>query len=151
MSEIPAPVEIRRAGPGEREAIRSLLRAAGLPVGGLRETRLVVAGRPPSGVAGLEIHGTDGLLRSVAVHPDARGTGLGAHLVRHVLADARHAGLGRIYLLTTTAAGYFPRFGFRLTSREAVTGAVRESAEFTALCPASAAVLVLDLAATPEG
>ena len=45
------------------------------------------------GVAGLELHGEDGLLRSVAVDPDYRGQGLAAALVEAVLQRAARVGL----------------------------------------------------------
>jgi N-acetylglutamate synthase-like GNAT family acetyltransferase len=43
-----------------------------------------------------------------------------------------------VYLLTTTTAGYFPRFGFARIARAEVPSSVQESVEFTAACPASA-------------
>ena len=61
-------------------------------------------------------------------------------------ATARDAGARDVYLLTTTAEDYFPRFGFARTTREAVPPALKSSAEFTSACPESAAVMLLSLA-----
>ena len=56
------------------------------------------------GLAGVEIHGRHGLLRSVAVAPVLRGAGLGAELVDDRIRWARQQGIESIYLLTTMAA-----------------------------------------------
>jgi amino-acid N-acetyltransferase len=64
------------------------------------------------GVAGLEVHGEDGLLRSVAVDAEYRGQGLAGGLVEAVLERARRLELRALYLLTTTARDYFAERGF---------------------------------------
>lgn len=97
------------------------------------------------GVAGLEVHGSDGVLRSVAVAPALRGQGLGARLTDRVLEVARSEGLNRVYLLTTTAEEYFPRHGFRRIQRSDASAAVQRSVEFREACPASAVAMVLEL------
>ncbi|HEY8310016.1 MAG TPA: hypothetical protein VIG47_05635, partial [Gemmatimonadaceae bacterium] len=51
-----------------------------------------------------------------------------------------------LYLLTTTAEGYFPRFGFTRISRETASDGVRNSVEFRDACPASATVMVRPMA-----
>jgi hypothetical protein len=55
-----------------------------------------------------------------------------------------------VYLLTKTASGFFPRFGFHPTHRAAVDSAVQQSVEFTSACPDSAHVLVATLAEAAE-
>lgn len=97
------------------------------------------------GVAGLEIHGRDGVLRSVAVDPVVRGAGLGGRLTAAVLEAAQKAALRRVYLLTTTAEDYFPRHGFRRIARQDASPEMQESVEFREACPASAVAMVLDL------
>ena len=90
------------------------------------------------GVAGLELHGEDGLLRSVAVDEDYRGQGLAAALVEAVVDRARRVGLRSVYLLTTSARAYFERHGFSDCPREAAPSLIRDSWEFKSGCPASA-------------
>lgn len=90
------------------------------------------------GVAGLELHGEDGLLRSVAVDDDYRGQGLAAALVEAVLERASRVGLRSVYLLTTTARDYFARRGFADCPREAAPPLIRDSWEFKNGCPSSA-------------
>jgi amino-acid N-acetyltransferase len=50
-----------------------------------------------------------------------------------------------LYLLTETAAGFWPRFGFERIGRDAAPAAVRGSAEWHGGCPASAVAMALDL------
>ena len=90
------------------------------------------------GVAGLEVHGADGLLRSVAVDPDYRGQALAARLVAAAMERAGLLGLRSVYLLTTTAQGYFERHGFAECPREAAPEAIAASWEFRSGCPATA-------------
>jgi amino-acid N-acetyltransferase len=106
------------------------------------------------GVAGLELHGEDGLLRSVAVDPDYRGQGLAASLLEAVIQRAERVGLRSIYLLTTSAHDYFARHGFSDCAREAAPPAIRDSWEFKSGCPSSAALMrraVARAAQAPRG
>ena len=93
------------------------------------------------GVAGLEVHGEDGLLRSVAVDADYRGQGLATSLVDAALERAKILNLRAVYLLTTTARDYFARREFVDCARETAPAAVRESWEFRAGCPSTAAFM----------
>ncbi len=142
---------LRDAQLNDWAAVELLLMESGLPVEGAREhlERFVVAvdAGLVVGVAGLEIHGTAGLLRSVAVHPRYRGQRLAERLVAQVLGSARGARLRSVFLLTTTAGDYFPRFGFRQVPRLGAPAELQASEEFKGACPASAALLALDLAA----
>ena len=93
------------------------------------------------GVAGLELHGDFGLLRSVAVDEDYRGQGLAAALVEAVLQRSQRVGLRAVYLLTTTAHDYFARRGFKDVARDEAPSAIRESWEFKNGCPSTAAFM----------
>lgn len=143
-------IQIERAAPSDLPAVLALLTASGLPHDGLAEhfgAALVARdGDRVVGSAALELYGESALLRSVAVAEGQRGQGLGRALTEAALALARARGVRRVYLLTTTAAGYFPALGFAPVPRAEVDPAVQTSAEFTGACPASAAVLALSLA-----
>jgi N-acetylglutamate synthase-like GNAT family acetyltransferase len=93
------------------------------------------------GVAGLEIHGDDGLLRSIAVDDDYRRQNLGASLVEAAFDRAAKLGLDTVYLLTTDARDYFARLGFADCPREEAPRAIAESWEFTTGCPTTAAFM----------
>jgi amino-acid N-acetyltransferase len=93
------------------------------------------------GLAGLEIYGSDALLRSVAVDHEVRGEGVGAQLVAAAEDLARRLDLGMIYLLTTTARAFFSRLGYQDCARDAAPESVRESWEYRAGCPDSAVLM----------
>jgi amino-acid N-acetyltransferase len=97
------------------------------------------------GCAAVELYGADGLLRSVAVDERRQGTGLGRRLTEAALALAARRGVRRLYLLTETAARFFPRFGFRPIDRAVVASDVRQSVEFTSACPDTALAMVKEL------
>ena len=143
---------LRTATRSDLPAIERLLVASGLPTAGVADALggFVVAESEPDkrivGVVGLE-HCCDeyALLRSTAVEPTWRGTGLGRRLVTHAIAEAESRGIKALYLLTTTAERYFPSFGFVKTPRDAVPDEVKQSVEFREACPASATVMALEL------
>jgi arsenate reductase len=139
------------ASPGDLEAVTALVAAAGLPTAGLADGfpagyAVVRAGPEIVAVAGLEIHGDVGLLRSVAVAPSQRGAGLGRLLVEDRLRAAGEHKLRAVYLLTTTAADYFRRLGFVDVRRADAPAGLQGSSEFATVCPASAVSLVKPLA-----
>ncbi|MDQ2644565.1 MAG: arsenic resistance N-acetyltransferase ArsN2 [Myxococcota bacterium] len=126
----------------------SLLLEAGLPTQGVEDQfpaqyKVATVEGSVVGVAGLELHGRAGLLRSLAVRSAFRGTGVGTALVRERTEEcARGLGLSQVFLLTTTAPGYFEKHGFLRTARGAVPGEVAQSKEFACVCPTSAICLV---------
>jgi len=93
------------AQPHDLSGVLELLRRADLPVEGVAEhfRNFLVVRDDASvvGVAGLEPCAEDGLLRSVAVEPAYRGSGVGRALVDGVLELARRLELRSLYLLTT--------------------------------------------------
>jgi len=93
------------------------------------------------GVAGLEVHDEDGLLRSVAVDTDYRGQGLAAALVEAAMERAQRIRLRAVYLLTTTARDYFACHGFADCARQDAPPGIRGSWEYRSGCPSSAAFM----------
>ena len=138
-------VRIENATAADRDAVLALLAAEGLPAAGLQEhfAEAIVARRGGTvvGSAALEIYQGGALLRSVAVTAPVRGTGLGARLTQAAIERARARRLPAVYLLTTTADAYFPRFGFVPITRAEVPASVQASVEFRSACPASAIVM----------
>lgn len=136
------PVRLRPAEPGDFPAVVRLLEGAGLPLGGLAPSLadfiVAVGGAGVVGAVGLEIYGSLALLRSAVVAEGARDSGVGAALVGQLLGHARSRGVEQVYLLTTTAEDWFPRFGFVRVARDTVPLALHASAEFQGACPDSA-------------
>ena len=139
-------VVLRPMRPEDLGPALALLREAKLPLQGVEAQpdayTVAESAGEIVGLAGLERYGRDGLLRSLAVAPGWRGRGLGGALTGEILARADREGLDAVYLLTETAADFFPRYGFRRIERSGVAGGVRASAEFAELCPASSLVMV---------
>jgi len=136
------PMNLRNERPHERDAVRSLLIGAALPVADLDDTRVqfIVAtdNDEPVGAIGLESFGDAGLLRSLVVRPALRGTGIGGRLVDALESLARESGCRQLILLTQTAAPFFASRGYRVIERDAAPVNVRSAEEFRSLCPASA-------------
>jgi amino-acid N-acetyltransferase len=138
-------MRIREATSRDLDAVESLLSANDLPLDGVKEnfSSFVVADNNGeiAGAIGLEKFGPVALLRSAVVSPEHRGSGIGRQLVEQVLNRASDEGIEQLFLLTTTAEKYFPRFGFSSTTRSAVPAAVKASAEFQGACPDTAVVM----------
>jgi protein-tyrosine-phosphatase/N-acetylglutamate synthase-like GNAT family acetyltransferase len=136
------------AGP-DLEAVRTLLTRMRLPTEDVGQPNQVFvtawSGGALVGCVGLERHGTDALLRSLAVVPRMQGSGLGKRLHQAAVAEARRGAARALYLLTTTAAGFFARTGFESIDRGLAPPAVAASREFKALCPVSALCMRLRL------
>ena len=138
-------VELRTASTSELETVVDLLNRSGLPTAGVADnfSEFLVAQADGKlvGVVGLELYGQSALLRSVAVEESWRGSGVGRVLVERALDLARERGIDDVYLLTTTADNYFPKFGFVCVGRDEVAQGVRTSVEFQSACPESATVM----------
>jgi len=128
-----------------RDSIIALLAAEKLPVTDLPATldNFVVAkdGDTIIGVAGLEIYGDYGLLRSLVVSPAHRSKGIAKLLLTEMEALAAAKALSAIYLLTETAHEYFSRTDYQQISRTDVPQPVQQSSEFSYACPQSAIVM----------
>jgi amino-acid N-acetyltransferase len=136
---------IELAGPGDLDAVLTLLAASHLPQDGVREhlATMLVARQDESvvGSAALEMYPDGALLRSVAVAAGVQRQGLGRELTHAAIRLARERRAPAIYLLTTTAERYFPKFGFERIGRAEVPATVQTSLEFTSACPSSAIVM----------
>lgn len=145
LARVRMPSIISSASPADLPAILDLLDRSKLPRAGLDDhvvTTLVAKdANRLVGTAALELYGASALLRSVTVAAEQRGRGLGVALTAAALDLARRRGVRTVYLLTETAAQFFPRFGFQAIPRSDVDQAVLVSAEFTTACTASALVM----------
>ena len=150
-SDRPARLSVGKARPGDLPALHELLSLCGLPFDGVADhLHAFLVARDVGrlvGTVGVERHGADGLLRSLAVHPDYRRRGLGARLTRRALGEeARRLGLRRLFLLTETASEYFLRFQFRPLPRGQAPPALQASVEFASACPETATCMERRLA-----
>jgi amino-acid N-acetyltransferase len=126
---------IEQARPSDRAAAEALLRGANLPLDGIDEHFghfIVARGGDGAliGLAGIEFYGASALIRSVVVAPSHRRTGLGRRLVDAIIALAKSAGVGTLYLLTEGAQPFFESLGFEPIERSAADPHVASSPQF---------------------
>lgn len=137
--------EIERVRPDEVGSVLGLLTENHLPTDGLTDhlATTLVARREGRivGSAAVEIYPDGALLRSVAVAPAWQRHRLGRGLTEAAIRLAQRRGMPAVYLLTTTAEQYFPKFGFEQIARADVPATVQTSVEFTSACPSSAIVM----------
>jgi arsenate reductase len=124
----------------------STLRAAGLPTDDLNEPgRTFFAYRTLAGdlvgFGGYEALGENALLRSIVVLPEARAKALGRNLVALLQRRAFDEGARRAWVLTSSAAPFFEKAGFKPAARENTPAVVLATRQATSLCPADAALL----------
>jgi arsenate reductase len=93
------------------------------------------------GYGGFELHGADALIRSVVVAKDSRGSGVGRASLPLLLRRAFDRGARQAWLLTTDAAGFFEKNGFRRIERSEAPAEILATRQAAALCPASATLL----------
>jgi len=142
-------IEITKARPADLGDVLELLSEASLPREEVAEhfSHYLVAKAEGKvvGAVGMEHYGSSALLRSLVVSAPYRSRGLGRVLVERILEAARGHGVKRAFLLTETAANFFPKFGFRKIAREEADSEVQGSVEFRTACCQSAVCMVLDL------
>ena len=135
-------VTLAPAKPEHIPHVLALLRKCDLPETGVVEgiSGFVVAHANGElvGCCGLEIYGSDGLLRSVAVCSRSRKQGIATSLLDDAFTRSIGGRLSAIFLLTTTAQSYFPRFGFEVFPRDRAPDGIRGSWEFQRGCSETA-------------
>lgn len=142
------------ARPEDLAAVKRLLAECGLPAEDVHlhigNFVLARSGEELVGTIGLEVYKGVGLLRSLAVAPAQRNRGLARELCEAISQRAAQQGVRTLYLLTTSAAGYFRRLGYRTLDRKLVPPEIRETEQFRTLCPDTAEVLAKDIAQARE-
>ena len=123
----------------------SALRKAGLPcddvsLAGRQFFRFELNG-VCVGYVGLEGKGSDQLLRSMVVDDAHRGFGIGTRMLTALEGYAKEHGVGRLHLLTTGASAFFTANGYLLHDRSGAPAAIKQTAQFSSLCPSSASYL----------
>ena len=139
-------IEIRPAQASDLAVAKAWLSAEHLPIDDLTvdhmDTFIVAtqAGKPV-GMIGIEKFGNVGLLRSLVVDEAGRGAGLGERLVAALESTARSEHIDELWLLTIDADAFFTRHGYVVVERDHASEAIRDTAEFSTLCPGDAVLM----------
>ena len=149
LTRMPAPW--LRTGTGrDASHIHALLERNGLPTSDLEASQpqfiVLCEGAQIIGAGALQRFGSIALLRSVAVEPQRRGSGLARMIVQELERRAYASDVAQLVLLTQTAKRFFEHQGYQVIDRQQVPQAVQASEEFRSLCPSSATCMVKMLA-----
>ncbi len=126
-----------------REAI-ALLQQHQLPTSDIDRDKLLYLlykGEKVIGTAGLEIFEDCALLRSVSVIKKEQGKGFGRIINEEMEKFVKESGISCLYLITTSAKDFFDKLGYCIINREDSLLAIKQTAEFTSLCPSTAIVM----------
>ena len=130
----------------ERDGLKAALQRVGLPADDIGEPGpefwRFERDDVPVGFAGIEMHGTDALLRSLVTLPPVRQQGIGSAIVAKMETEAVARGARAIFLLTMDSAPFFAKRGYAPCERNGVPPAIAATAQFAKLCPASATAMV---------
>jgi amino-acid N-acetyltransferase len=137
---------IREAAKDDLKQIKSLLDDASLPSvdieNHLPNFLVLEMSANLIGTIGMECYGDTALLRSLAVKKDYRNRGYGKELYYALKSKVKNMNVNSIYLLTETAEGFFSKEGFQKIARADVPPSIRQTQEYSILCPESAVCMV---------
>ena len=126
-------VSIEPAQEADLGAIQTLLRNENLPTDVAPHLDNFVVARHQEqvvGCSGMEVHGSEAVLRSLAVAPAYRLLGLSQRLLEARNDIARRRGIRRGYALTTTIAPLLEAWGYHRLDREEIPHTIRLTSEF---------------------
>jgi len=127
-----------------RQGVLALLQENDLPVTDIDETKTLFACLNHGeviGTGGLEFFEDCALLRSISVRKDMQKRGLGGFIAGELEKLARQKGINDLYLLTTTAKDFFMKEGYETIDRGDVPFEIKNTRQFSSLCPSTATVM----------
>lgn len=128
----------------ERQDVIDLLKEQKLPVSDITEDTLLYLLQDEEktiGTVGLDIFDDCALLRSVSVVKEVQGKGYGKTLAEQIEKFAKESGINCMYLITNTAKYFFDRQGYCAIDRTTAPEFIKQTEQFSALCPSSAVVM----------
>src|SRR5436190_22934614 len=141
-------MQIRFASIHDLPGIVSLLESERLIHADLTSSRVIVLVAEEAnaivGCVGLETYGTSAIIRSAMVAGHHRNKGVARTLVERMEAIAASGGVQALFLLTERTEQFWQRMGYCVVERTAAPEEIRNSAEFTSLCPSTALCMMLE-------
>jgi amino-acid N-acetyltransferase len=141
-------LSLKKAQNQDFDAAIQLLEKHQLPTSDIKdnvELYGIYEGDSMIGTIGLEAFNTEGLLRSVCIDAARQSKGLGTIILKKFEEKISQTGIQNLYLLTTTAKDFFEKNNYHIISRDTVPAAIKQTAEFTSVCPSSAIVMQKEL------
>jgi len=133
------------ADAGLRPAVLALLKENDLPVTDLDEKKkplfACIDHQKLVGTGGLELLRDCALLRSISIRKALQRKGLGSFIVGELEKVVMQRGMNCLYLLTTTAQDFFAARGYEKIDREEASAEIKDTAQFSSICPSSAVVM----------
>jgi N-acetylglutamate synthase-like GNAT family acetyltransferase len=118
----------------ERGGLKAALARAGLPADDVEHDGPLFwrfeRDDVPVGFAGIEVHGTDAVLRSLITIPPVRHQGIGGAMIDKMEVEARARGASAIYLLTRDFVPFFARLGYAPCGRDRLPPAIAAAGPF---------------------
>jgi amino-acid N-acetyltransferase len=118
----------------ERGGLKAALARAGLPADDVEHDGPLFwrfeRDDVPVGFAGIEVHGTDAVLRSLITMPPVRHQGVGGAMIDKMEVEARARGASAIYLLTRDFVPFFARLGYAPCGRDRLPPAIAAAGPF---------------------
>lgn len=138
-------MKIIQANQTHRSTIIELLKTEKLPVddlpGNFDHFFVAIIDYAVVGAIGLEHYPPLALLRSMVVQKEYRNQRVAAALVETLEKHAGNLHIDSIYLLTETASTWFNKKNYQHVERTDVPDAIKQSSEFSSVCPVSAIVM----------
>lgn len=97
------------------------------------------------GCIGLEVYGSAGFLRSLAIDANYRSLGLGKNIIAYLIQYAHSIGLTSLHLLTTSAELLFSKLGFEKLDRSQAPDTIKSNKQFTQLCSSVAVYMMKEI------
>ena len=130
----------------ERDGLKAALARAGLPADDVAHDGPLFwrfeRDDVPVGFAGIEVHGTDAVLRSLITLPPVRQQGVGGAMIDKMEVEARARGASAIYLLTRDFVAFFAKLGYAPCGRDRLPAAIAAAGPFAQESLADATAMV---------
>ena len=138
-------IQYQKAVPADFTALTGLLSTHKLPVKDIDKDlpHFILAKKDDQlvGSIGVEKYGSIGLLRSLSTDALFQQQGIASRLLEELIALCQSEGIQSLYLLTETAKDFFEKRGFTIAERELAPESIRNSSEFSELCPSTAVLM----------
>lgn len=143
------PVSFRYIQEADIDAACRLLRRSNLPTEGVTSGKIImlVAEQEKQiiGCGGIEPLGRFGVLRSLSVCREKRGSGYGSLLLDHLLSAAALHRVQELFLLTKNGRNFFAGMGFSFIAQESIPLTIQQSDLWKTSCCSSAICMKLDI------